>query len=65
VKQVEIARSEGGGDPKRISRSAEERSGRFDARGRRAHLSFPKAGWQRDSAGRFRARRLAVKGAGR
>ena len=63
VRQVEIALRRAGGDPKRISGSAGRKSGRFNARGRGAKLSFPKngGGWQRDSAGRFRVRRVVVK----
>jgi hypothetical protein len=63
VKQVEAANRKAGGNPNRIGRSAARGSGRFNARGRGAKLSFPKeaAGWQRDSAGRFRARRVIVK----
>jgi hypothetical protein len=42
-----------------------EGSGRFNARGRGAKVvaSFPRdgGGWQRDSAGRFRSRRVVVK----
>ena len=63
VQQVEIAIRKAGGNPGRISGSAGKRSGRFNARGRGAKLSFSKdaGGWQRDSAGRFRARRVVVK----
>jgi type IV secretory pathway VirD2 relaxase len=63
VKQVEAAIRKAGGNPNRIGRSAGKRSSRFNARGRGSKLSFPKdaAGWQRDSAGRFRARRVVVK----
>src|ERR1700736_879927 len=73
-KQVEIAVRKAGGDPRRIgtgSRSAGAREGgrrgRFNARGRGAKVvaSFPRngrdGGWQKDSAGRFRARRVVVK----
>jgi type IV secretory pathway VirD2 relaxase len=73
-KQVEIALRKAGGDPRRIgtgSRSAGAReggrTGRFNARGRGAKVvaSFPRngrdGGWQKDSAGRFRARRVVVK----
>ncbi len=45
--------------------SGSGRSGRFNARGRGAKLaaSFPRddSGWQRDSGGRFRSRRVVVK----
>ncbi len=63
VKQVEAAIRKAGGNPNRISSSAGKRSGRFNARGRGARLCFPRdgAGWQRDSAGRFRGRRVVVK----
>src|SRR5947209_8057749 len=63
VKQVEAAIRKAGGNPSRIGGQAGKRSGRFNARGRGAKLSFPKsgAGWQRDSAGRFRSRRVVVK----
>ena len=72
VRQVEIAVRKAGGNPNRIgpaSRSAGGRkgkgSGRFNARGRGAKVvaSFLKdgGGWPRDSAGRFRSRRVVVK----
>lgn len=72
LRQVEIAVRKAGGNPNRIawtSGSADSRkgegSGRFNARGRGAKLvaSFPTdgGGWQRDSAGRFRSRRVVVK----
>jgi hypothetical protein len=63
VKQVEATIRKAGGNPNRIGSSAGKRSGRFNARGRGAKLSFPQeaGGWQRDSAGRFRARRVVVK----
>jgi hypothetical protein len=63
VKRVEAAIRKAGGNPNRIGRSAGKRSDRFNARGRGAKLSFPKEAvwWQRDSAGRFRARRVVVK----
>src|SRR5262249_41354435 len=74
LKQVQIAVRKAGGDPRRIgsgprSSSGREgaRSGRFNARGRGAKVAAPFArqsgdgGWQRDSAGRFRARRVVVK----
>src|SRR3984893_10638166 len=74
LKQVQIAVRKAGGDPRRIGSGARsgggregERTGRFNARGRGAKVvaSFPRSssdgGWQRDSAGRFRARRVVVK----
>jgi type IV secretory pathway VirD2 relaxase len=63
VKQVEAAIRKAGGNPNRIGGSAGKRSGRFNARGRGSKLSFPSdgGGWQRDSTGRFRARRVVVK----
>jgi type IV secretory pathway VirD2 relaxase len=74
LKQVQIAVRKAGGDPRRMGsgpRSGDGRtggtSGRFNARGRGAKVvaSFARAGgeggWQRDSAGRFRARRVVVK----
>ena len=69
VKQVEFAVRKAGGNPNRIGWRGEwperEGSGRFNARGRGAKVvaSFPKdgGGWQRDSAGRFRSRRVVVK----
>ena len=72
VRQVEFAIRKAGGNPNRIGRGSAaaggrkgEGSGRFNARGRGAKVvaSFPKdnAGCQRDSAGRFRARRVVVK----
>src|SRR5690349_13405378 len=74
LKQVQIAVRKAGGDPHRLaiagrSGSGREggRTGRFNARGRGAKVvaSFPReagnGGWQRDSAGRFRARRVVVK----
>src|SRR5215475_12953245 len=68
LKQVQIAVRKAGGDPKRMgSASGREggRTGRFNARGRGAKVvtSLPRkeGGWQRDSAGRFRARRVVVK----
>ena len=72
VRQVEIAIRKAGGNPNRIGRGSAaaggrkgEGSGRFNARGRGAKVvaSFPKdgGGWQRDSAGRFRSRRVIVK----
>jgi type IV secretory pathway VirD2 relaxase len=72
VQQVEIAIRKAGGNPNRIGRGTAaaggrkgEGRGRFNARGRgaKAVASFLKdsAGWQRDSAGRFRSRRVMVK----
>ena len=74
LKQVQIAVRKAGGDPRRIGSGARSgggreggRSGRFNARGRGAKVvaSFARqgadGGWQRDSAGRFRARRVVVK----
>ena len=71
VRQVEIAIRKAGGNPNRIGRGSAaaggrkgEGTGRFNARGRGAKVasSFPKdGGWQRDSAGRFRSRRVIVK----
>jgi hypothetical protein len=42
VKQIEAAIRKAGGDPNRIGGSARKGSGRFNARGRGAKLSFPK-----------------------
>ena len=63
VQQVEIALRKAASNPNRIGGSAGKRSGRFNARGRGAKLSFLKetGGWQQDTAGRFRARRAVVK----
>ena len=74
LKQVQIAVRRAGGDPQRIGSGARSgggreggRTGRFNARGRGAKVvaSFARqganGGWQRDSAGRFRARRVVVK----
>src|ERR1700748_2115255 len=74
LKQVQIAVRKAGGDPQRIGSGARSgggreggRTGRFNARGRGAKVvaSFPReggnGGWQRDSAGRLRARRVVVK----
>ncbi|MBV9983268.1 MAG: relaxase/mobilization nuclease and DUF3363 domain-containing protein [Bradyrhizobium sp.] len=74
LKQVQIAVRKAGGDPRRIGSGARSgggreggRLGRFNARGRGAKVvaSFARqsmdGGWQRDSAGRFRARRVVVK----
>ena len=73
-KQVEIAVRKAGGNPRLIGdrlRSGSGReggtTGRFNARGRGAKVAaaLPRrgrdGGWQRDSAGRFRARRVLVK----
>jgi len=69
TRQVELAVRKAGGNPNRIGRSAGGRkgggTGRFNAHGRgaRALASFPRdsGGWQRDSNGRFRSRRVVVK----
>jgi type IV secretory pathway VirD2 relaxase len=74
LKQVQIAVRKAGGDPRRIGAGAGSGGGRkggttdrFNARGRGAKVvaSFARqgadGGWQRDSAGRFRARRVVVK----
>ncbi len=74
LKQVQIAVRKAGGDPQRMGLGAGSavgreggRTGRFNARGRGAKVvaSFPRSskegGWQRDSAGRFRARRVIIK----
>jgi hypothetical protein len=74
LKQVQIAVRKAGGDPRRVGSGAllgggrdGGRTGRFNARGRGAKVvaSFARpggeGGWQRDSAGRFRARRVVVK----
>src|ERR1700742_4308034 len=74
LKQVQIAVRKAGGDPRRIGSGPRSgggreagRTGRFNARGRGAKVvaSFARqgadGGWQRDSAGRFRARRVVVK----
>jgi len=74
LKQVQIAVRKAGGDPRRIGTGARSGggregggTGRFNARGRGAKVvaSFARqsgeGGWQRDSAGRFRARRVVVK----
>ena len=74
LKQVQIAVRKAGGDPQRLGSGARSgggreggRTGRFNARGRGAKVvaSFARqgadGGWQRDSAGRFRARRVVVK----
>jgi type IV secretory pathway VirD2 relaxase len=65
VYRVEAAVLKAGGNPNRIGGSAGKGSGRFNARGRgaKAVASFPRegGGWRRDSAGRFRSRRVVVK----
>jgi len=72
VRQVEFAIRKAGGNPNQIGRGSVaaggrkgKGSGRFNARGRGAKVvsSFAKdgGGWRRDSAGRFRARRVVVK----
>jgi type IV secretory pathway VirD2 relaxase len=72
TRQVELAIRKAGGNPSRIGRasgSAAGRkgggSGRFNAHGRgaKAAASFPRdgSGWQWDSIGRFRSRRVVVK----
>ena len=74
LKQVQVAVRRAGGDPNRIGREPgpgagrEGRiSGRFNARGRGAKVvplflrEGHDGGWQRDSSGRFRSRRVAVK----
>ena len=65
LNQVQTAIRKAGGDPSRIGGPAGKGSGRFNARGRGAKVaaSLPKdgGGWRRDSAGRFRSRRVVVK----
>jgi hypothetical protein len=71
LKQVQVAVRRAGGDPNRIGREGAGRegriSGRFNARGRGAKLvplflrEGHDGGWQQDSSGRFRSRRVAVK----
>ena len=74
LKQVEVAVRRAGGKPNSIGRGPNpgggrkgNGSGRFNGRGRGAKLvpSFLQAersgGWQQDSSGRFRSRRVAVK----
>jgi hypothetical protein len=65
VAQVQIAVRKAGGSLSRIGGSAGKGTGRFNARGRGAKVvaGFRKegGGWQRDSAGRFRMRRVVVK----
>src|SRR5712691_11843143 len=62
VKQVEAAIRKAGGNPNRIG-LAGKGSGRFNARGRGAKLSFPKesGGWRPGPASRVRSRRVVVK----
>ena len=74
LKQVQVAVRKAGGDPRQIGSGARSgggreggRTGRFNACGRGAKVVASLArqggdgGWQRDSAGRFRARRVVVK----
>jgi len=65
VKQVQAAVRKAGGNPNRFGAPAPKGSGRFSARGRGAKLSASfgrdNSAWQRDSAGRFRSRRVVVK----
>jgi type IV secretory pathway VirD2 relaxase len=74
LKQVQVAVRRAGGDPSRIGREPAggegrggKRTGRFNARGRGAKVvplflrDGQNGGWQRDSNGRFRSRRVAVK----
>ncbi|ULK98552.1 DUF3363 domain-containing protein [Bradyrhizobium sp. I71] len=74
LKQVQVAMRRAGGNPNKIGRGPAlgegreaGKTGRFNARGRGAKVvpSFLRegrnGGWQRDSAGRFRSRRVAVK----
>src|SRR6516165_11168009 len=74
LKQVQVAVRKAGGNPNRIGRepgpgAGRERglSGRFNARGRGAKIVLlflregRDGGWQQDSSGRFRSRRVAVK----
>jgi type IV secretory pathway VirD2 relaxase len=74
LKQVQVAVRKAGGNPNRIGRepgpgAGRERrlSGRFNARGRGAKVvplflrEGRDGGWQQDSSGRFRSRRVAVK----
>jgi type IV secretory pathway VirD2 relaxase len=62
VQQVEAAIRRAGGNPNRIG-LAGKGSGRFNARGRGAKLSFPKesGGWQPGPGRRVRARPVVVK----
>jgi type IV secretory pathway VirD2 relaxase len=71
VTQVQFAVRRAGGDPGRIASASRsggrdgKANGRFNARGRGAGVaaSLPRHSgeWQRDSAGRFRSRRVVVK----
>lgn len=72
LKQVQVAVRRAGGDPNRIGRGSGDgreggSAGRFNARGRGAKVvplffrDGHDGGWQQDSAGRFRSRRVAVK----
>ena len=65
TRQVELAVRRAGGNPGRIGGRKGGGSGRFNAHGRgaKAVASFPRdsGGWQRDSIGRFRSRRVVVK----
>ena len=74
LKQVQVAVRKAGGDPNRIGREPGSGggretglSGRFNARGRGAKVvplflrEGHDGGWQQDSSGRFRSRRVAVK----
>jgi type IV secretory pathway VirD2 relaxase len=72
VQEVRAAIRKAGGNPNRLGRSGGSGAGRkgggggrFNAHGRgaKALASFPRdsGGWQRDSIGRFRSRRVVVK----
>jgi type IV secretory pathway VirD2 relaxase len=74
LKQVQVAVRRAGGDPNRIGRGPNpgdgrkgNGNGRFNGRGRGAKLvplflqAERNGGWQQDSSGRFRSRRVAVK----
>jgi hypothetical protein len=71
ISQVKIAVRKAGGNPNRpdfgagSGSSRNGGSGRFNARGRgaKAMATIPRdgSGWQRDSGGRFRSRRVVVK----
>ena len=65
TRQVELAVRKAGGNPGRIGGRKGGGSGRFNAHGKgaKALASFPRdgGGWQRDSIGRFRSRRVVVK----
>lgn len=66
-RQVENAVRQAGGNPGRIGRRSGGKTGRYNARGRGANFAAAlarqggNAGWEKDSAGRFRARRVVVK----